>query len=136
MIILKRLIGIFIAIIPFAIVLSSSLIDWRPDPIFSPFFAGYPLFVIGGFISCLNFYLSFLRYPVFLLRGGKKENYRSVSGLPLVGCVSVIALIFLPRSIWLSLFAFIFLIIDTGGISWAIISVWKDDSFWNNDKKN
>jgi hypothetical protein len=43
------------------------------------------LALLGGVISVLNFYLSWLRYPLYRLRGGKRESYRFVSGIPLFG---------------------------------------------------
>jgi hypothetical protein len=130
--ILKRFIGIVVAIIPFGIVLILSMVDWR---LFAGkiAFLGYCLFAFGGLVSCINFYLSFLRYPLHRLRGGKKENYRWISGIPLLGILCVAGLVLLPKSFWFSLLTFIFLLIDTAGIPWFVIAVWKDDSIWSND---
>jgi hypothetical protein len=127
--IFRRLIGIVIAILPFGIVLVLSTIKWRILAGRLVLF-GYCLFTIGGLISCINFYLSFLRYPVHRLCGSTKEDYSRTSGIPFFGILSVVGLLHLPESIWLSLLAFVFLLIDTGGIPWFIVAVWKDDSFW------
>lgn len=43
------------------------------------------LAILGGAISVFNFYLSWLRYPLYRLCGGKHESYRFVSGIPLFG---------------------------------------------------
>jgi hypothetical protein len=69
---------------------------------------------------CLwNFYLSFLRYPLFRLNGGKRDEFRWVSGLPLVGSalVAVAALCSLsePRLLWPAIGL---ILIDTGGLHW------------------
>jgi hypothetical protein len=108
------------------------MVDWR---FFSGkhAFYGYCFLGLGGLISCVNFYLSFLRYPLHRLLGGKKEDYRWISGFPLFGTLTIVGLPFLPRSIWLSFLALVFLLIDTAGIPWFIIAVWKDDSFWRGD---
>ncbi len=133
--IFRRFIGIVIAIMPFGIVLVLSVIKWRILAGRLAFF-GYCLFTIGGLISCINFYLSFLRYLVHRLRGGTKEDYSWTSGIPLLGILSVVGLLHLPQSIWFSLLAFVFLLIDTGGTPWFIVAVWKDDSFWCSMTKN
>ena len=131
--IFKRFIGIVVAIVPFGIVLALTMTNWRILAGRLVYF-GYVLFAIGGLISCVNFYLSFLRYPVHRLLGGTKEDYHWVSGFPLFGTLTIIAgLPFLPWSMWLSLLTFVFLLIDTGGIPWFIIAVWRDDSFWRRD---
>ncbi len=53
------------------------------------------LLSFGGCISILNFYLSFLRYPLHVLRGGNKDNFQWVSGFPLVGTVFLLAALLL-----------------------------------------
>lgn len=80
---------------------------------------------LGGFFCALNVYLSFLRYPLFRLRGRKAE-YRHASGAPVIGSALVVGFLLkrpafvspLPR--WV-LFAFIALaVFDTGGLHWFI----------------
>ena len=43
----------------------------------------------GVAVSLLNFYLSFLRYPLYRALGRSHEGYRHVSGLPLIGSLAV-----------------------------------------------
>lgn len=73
--------------------------------------------VVGGALSLLNFYLSWLRYPVYRLLGGKEESYRFVSGIPLFGSLLLwIAAAFLysgPVWMWSSLAVSFF---DMGGL--------------------
>jgi hypothetical protein len=52
--------------------------------------SGYIFFFIGSIISVINFYLSFPDYPVFRMRGGKKEDYRRASGFPAIGSALVL----------------------------------------------
>lgn len=75
---------------------------------------------LGALIGMVNFYLSFLHYPVHILFRGSKEDYRYVSGYPVMGSVFVFVgysysqLDFIPAA---SL-ALVFL--DTGGIPWIL----------------
>ncbi len=80
------------------------------------------LFAFGVFISLLNFYLSFIRYPLHILRGGTRDSFQWVSGFPLVGTVLIVLALLLdgldrPLLIYIGLFA---LLTDTGGIPWMI----------------
>ena len=80
------------------------------------------LLSVGVLVSVINFYLSFLRYPIHIAGGGKKDEFKWVSGLPLIGTVFVVAALLLDgleRSLILypGLFA---LMIDTGGVLWFI----------------
>ncbi len=129
----RRLLGIIIGAVPFIVVLFCSFSEWRLNFGMLTVF-GYCLFGFGGFISIGNFYFSFLRYPIHRLRHGKDAKYQWVSGIPLMGILSVVGLIHLPKSLWLNVLAFLFLCIDTGGIQWFVICTWKADSMWNPKK--
>ena len=79
------------------------------------------LLILGGFICCLNFYLSFLRYPIHKMVGGKKDNYKGVSGFPLIGSLFVAISLFRYSHItWIFVTAMILIAIDTGGIHWFL----------------
>ena len=76
-------------------------------------------FIIGGCLCVLNFYLSFLRYPVHRLRGMPKESYRWVSGIPLFGSAFVaLSLLHLLSSSPILAAGIVLIAIDTGGIHW------------------
>ncbi|MBN1590128.1 MAG: hypothetical protein JW888_11480 [Pirellulales bacterium] len=78
------------------------------------------LLVIGGLLCCFNFYLSFVRYPVHQMMGGKKEDYQWVSGIPLLGSLLVaISLFRLWQWPWFRTPAIILIVIDTGGLHWC-----------------
>jgi len=127
-IILKRMIGILIALIPFILVIILTVYDERFFKIKTAI-VGYIFFAMGGLISGLNFYFSFLRYGVYFVLG-KTKQYQFVSGIPLLGFLTVVGLLLIPKSFVFSSLAFIFLIMDTGGIQWFIVCAWKDKSFW------
>jgi hypothetical protein len=76
-------------------------------------------------------YLSFLRYPLFILFGRKKEDYRWVSGVPLFGNLAILlGLWHCSPNIWLSVGALLAIAADTAGLPWFIACVWRDKSFW------
>jgi len=79
------------------------------------------LLILGGFICCLNFFLSFLRYPIHRMRGAKKENYKWVSGFPLIGSLFVaLSLIQYWHTTGILVAALFLIAIDTGGIPWFL----------------
>jgi hypothetical protein len=72
-------------------------------------------------IAVTNFYLSWLRYPLYRLLGGSRAEYRFVSGLPMVGSIAAfIALVLDNRTAfaWVALAA---LGVETGGLLWAVV---------------
>ena len=75
------------------------------------------LLAIGGTVCCINFYLSFLRYPLYRLRRGRKEDYKFVSGFPVVGSLFVgLAMLSLRQTQWVLVPAIALIVIDTGGL--------------------
>jgi predicted membrane channel-forming protein YqfA (hemolysin III family) len=84
----------------------------------------FVLFGLGTLITFLNFYLSFVRYPLYRLRGGATDEYKWVSGAPLVGSlllwVSAAVLRQYPGFAWAAIVISLF---DTGGFHWFIASI-------------
>ena len=84
-----------------------------------PTIIGLVLLALGTFITCINFYLSFIRYPLHRLRGRPREDYRFVSGFPGVGSAflwfAAILLARHPPLMWSSIAISLF---DTGGLHW------------------
>ena len=79
------------------------------------------LFGLGALLCAINFYLSFLRYPLHRLRGLSKESYHWVSGFPLFGSLFVaLSLLGLHDIAWMIPAAVFFMLIDTGGIHWFV----------------
>lgn len=80
------------------------------------------IFALGAFISIFNFYLSFVRYPIFcLLR--KKEFYKFSSGIPLFGNIFNLVSIIAFWGTKIAILAAVFLLIDTGGLLWFAYSM-------------
>jgi uncharacterized membrane protein YdcZ (DUF606 family) len=81
-------------------------------------------FTFGALVCLVNFYLSFLRYPLHRLRGNSKDSFHWVSGFPLVGSLFVaLSLLGLHNISGITLMAVILIVIDTGGIHWFIGSM-------------
>lgn len=76
----------------------------------------YVMFTLGAFVCCLNFYLTFLRYPFCRLL---RREYKWVSGIPLFGSLLlVIAVAMLhdkPLFFWSGL---TIALLDTAGLHW------------------
>ena len=94
---------------------------------------GIVIFVLGAVVSVTNMYTSFLRYPVHLLLGKSRDSYKHVSGLPLLGGLVLIGAWLLPQGLWLSTATALLMLLDTGGISWFVVTIWSDPSFWEKD---
>ncbi len=121
--------ALVLAVSPFAIWIALLIIDWRLwDGRFS--IVGWIIFGLGAVISITNFYNSVLRYWLFKLRGRLSENLASSSSIPLLGILVLVGNVFIPNTIWLNIAVPILLLLDTGGISWFVVMVWKDDEFW------
>ena len=76
----------------------------------------YCLFVVGAFVSVLNFHLSFIRPLVCRLR---RRECRFVSGLPVVGSLLLVISFFcFPSEDALRWVALLVALLDTGGIHW------------------
>jgi hypothetical protein len=83
------------------------------------FVFGLILLALGTFITCINFYLSFIRYPLHRLRGRPREDYRFVSGFPAVGSGFLwFAAILLADHLRLMWAAIAISLLDTGGLHW------------------
>jgi hypothetical protein len=87
-------------------------------------FFKWVLFAFGAYLCALNFYLSFLRYPLYLRRGLPKESYKFASGIPIIGSLILFLLARYTNLPPVMFYAAIGLIIaDTGGIHWAVASI-------------
>jgi hypothetical protein len=82
---------------------------------------GWALFTLAAVIAGLNFYLSFMRQPLYKWLG---RESKFVSGLPLIGTVLlVLAHFFLQRSWFLWWGTVVVGIMDTGGLPWFVVTV-------------
>jgi len=82
---------------------------------------GAILFGLGALITCNNFYLSFLRYPLFRLLG---RNYQYVSVVPLIGSILLLVAAFLLRNapLW-SIISLVLALFDTGGLHFFVFAM-------------
>lgn len=81
------------------------------------------LLVLGGLICLLNFYLSFLRYPILCARGVSRDEYRHVSCIPLFGSLAVLIALSLGLDGALRMAAWTLFVLDTGGPHWFVASL-------------
>lgn len=85
-------------------------------------YIAYVLLAFGCILSLVNFYLSFLRYPVHRLRGRAADDYRWISGYPLVGSLVVFACLpfvyHVPLLFWVGVGC---AALDTGGLHWFFV---------------
>lgn len=81
-----------------------------------PLLIALPLLALGTLIVAVNVYTSFLRYPLHRLRGGTRDDFRFVSGVPLVGslllCLAAACLGPWPALAWTAL---ALCLLDTSG---------------------
>ncbi len=83
------------------------------------------LTVLGTLTTCLNFYLTFIRYPIHRLQH-PNEPYKWVSGIPLFGAlflwISAIMFWWRGHEAW-AISALILSIFDTSGLHWFLYSM-------------
>jgi hypothetical protein len=79
------------------------------------------LLVLGAVISGSNFYLSFVRYPLFRMGGGRDEAFRNVSGIPLFGSLLLwVAAAMAWQEPWVAFSSLAISLLDTGGLHWFV----------------
>jgi hypothetical protein len=91
---------------------------------YMPVTIGLTLFGVGALVACLNFYTSFLRYPLHRWRGGTRADFRWVSGFPLVGivCLLLAAGCLRDHPILMGT-ALVLALLDTSGPHWLAASM-------------
>jgi hypothetical protein len=93
---------------------------------------GFAWMLIALTVGLLNFYLSFIRPLLLYWRCGSSEQYRHVTGIPLVGTiVVVIGGLFGFGSVLTACVGLAALLLNTGGSFWLLLATWKDSSFWD-----
>jgi len=80
-----------------------------------PLILGVVLFGLGTLVTGVNVYTSFIRYPLHRWRGGTRDDFRWVSGIPLVGSLFLwLAALFLVAQPVLAWAALVMSLFDTG----------------------
>ena len=99
---------------------------WKNGPVAHPWQSWMlaVIFAPGALFALLNFFFSFVRYPLHRCFGRSRETYRHLSGLPGVGTV---ATALATCAAWGDARAVIvaaaLCVLDTGGMPWFMISV-------------
>ena len=121
-----RLLATLWGLAPVALVIATFATDWR---LFSgsAALAGYLLFAIAAFFTASNFYLALLRYPLHRWRTGSTDDLRFISGAPLLGDLTAVALWFLPPAPVFSALALVLMLLNTSSMLWFVIVVWLDE---------
>ena len=138
-VLLRKLLAILVAMLPFALAWSSPLLTWAGFGSGPGWAAGsgalrvvgWACLALGGLIALLNLHLSFGRPALHRLRRGSPEGYQHRSGCPLLAA-PLLALAPFPLypDLWPSVAATLLLLADTGGPLWFVVAVWGDRSFW------
>ena len=80
----------------------------------------YSLFAFGALFCVVNFYLSFLRYPILKRIGKNEEEIGSPSGFPFIGTFVVLFSIAHLAQSFLFPLGIMIILIDTGGPHWLL----------------
>lgn len=125
----RRSLGLAVCLSPFGL-LSGSLVFGLVRQ--SDMTSGLGVMVGAALLGAVNFHLSFVRPFLFRRRRGSVEQYRHVSGLPLIGTLAVLAGGLLGfGAVVTALLGVAVMLVDTGGSFWFLLSTWKDSSFWD-----
>jgi len=82
-------------------------------------------------VALINFYLSFVRPLFFRFRNGSMNNFRFISGIPIVGTILIVlGALFGFGSVGVGAIGLLPVALDTGGSGWFLIATWKDGSLW------
>jgi len=80
-------------------------------------------FALGTLITGVNFYLTFLRLPLHLRRGGTRENYRWRSNFTLVGSFFLLVPWWYSSSEAMRGLCIALAMLDPGGVFWLAITL-------------
>ncbi len=99
--------------------------------------AALVLMIVAMEIAAPNFYLSFIRPFVFHRRGGSFDEYKHVSGIPIVGTiVGVVGTVLGFGSALCSALGLVAMALDTGGSVWFLIATRRDRSLWDDPDRS
>ena len=128
--IVRRSAGLVIGLFPVLLLVASIAAGFSGLQLRVP--GGLGFMVAASIVAVMNFYLSFVRGRIYLIRHGSREGYRHVSGLPLIGTALVVIGVLLGfGDIGGALLGMAVMLVDTGGSVWFLFSTWRDGSFWD-----
>jgi hypothetical protein len=127
MTIARRLAGIALGVLPFALVLHSMATATLPAS-FS--WTALGLATLALVFALFNIWLAFGR-PLYLSWRHPQFEHRHVSGIPVVGnVIAVMAVIVGSGTLGTSLLALLAILVDIGGLPWFVIFTWRDQTLW------
>jgi len=86
--------------------------------------------------AVVNFYLAIVRPWMYYLKNKTEDGYRFVSGLPIIGSfLSIAAILLAFGSTPITVVCAACFVLDTSGIPWSVVAVWRDKSFWDDEIK-
>jgi hypothetical protein len=128
--VIRRSLGVAICLSPVMLLLASiafGLMRERPG-----WSAGMGFMFVAAFFASSNFYLSFIRPPVFRMLRGSMDGFRQISGIPMIGSLLVVlGGVFGFGAVGTALLGLACIGFDTGGSLWFLLSTWRDSSLWD-----
>lgn len=120
----RRLIAVAVIATTLGVPAATFLLDWR---LLSGRYViiAYALVVTGALFSILNGYLSLVRPALHYRSGRPNDEYRHISGAPMVGMLALVGLLFAPPSAVLSTTVLLLVLIDRGNALWFVIATWE-----------
>lgn len=68
------------------------------------------------------------------MRGGEKERYQFVSGLPVIGNLfTLLAVALAFGNVGVAIVALVASLVDTCGLPWFLFCTWTDRGLWDNE---
>jgi hypothetical protein len=116
---------IAISLAPAAAVLLSFAVEWR---ICGGRLAwiGWLVFAFAFFVTGVNVHLAYLRAWLHEVRTGSSEGLRHVSGIPLLGDLTVVALAWMPASRTLSALTLLLMLLNPGSMCWFALAIARE----------
>lgn len=126
----RRLFWASVAFSPLAVAIAS-VVFGTDKPKHANFF-GIGFVAVGALVAAINFYLSFIRFPLYIARHHSKKGFQFVSGIPMIGSICIISGVLSAfGSVDIALVGVAAFVLDTGGSGWFIVSTWRDGSLWS-----
>jgi hypothetical protein len=133
---LARGIGCAAALVPFALA-AASLVVGPPEVrlpvlVYLTVGVGLTFTLLAVLVTLANAHLCFLRPYLFRRRHGSYDGMRNISGFPLAGTFfAVLGCLFAFGHRPIAVVTLFVLVLDVGGLPWAVATVWRDRGFWN-----
>jgi hypothetical protein len=141
---MRRVVGMIVAIAPFAWVISIDLAGRSGSPIVDllglPRWAALSVAIatseLGTIVVVINVALCVIRPIILKFRHGSYSDVPFVSGIPLFGTWLVaLGFSFCPPFLWIVVASVGLMLCDIGGFDWFVICTWRDKDLWSNQTR-